>query len=339
MTRRNTHSVTLNDVAAHSGVSPQTVSRSIRSPHLVSEETLAIVQQSIAATGYVPNLAASNLASNRSMTVAALIPAIAYSIFADSIHGLDAVLSERGYHLFIGSTNYDIAREEELIRAFLGRRPDGIVVVGTEHSDQAKNLLAQSRVPVFETWSWTDNPIDSLVGFSNEKAVSDLVKYASEKGYKHPTFAGWLAGSDSRALERRDAFAEAVGEFFPEESIRVVDSGKEGISIEAGRNLFSRTLEMHPETDIILFASDIFATGALLEAQSRGIHVPGRVGITGFGDFELSKHLSPSLTTVSTPNHEIGRKVGELLLARMAGESSEPVKLDLGFTLVARESA
>jgi len=88
-TRRSTRTVTLSDVARHAGVSPQTVSRSIRSPELVAESTLERVKGSIVATGYVVNLAASNLASNRSMTVAAIIPTLTASVFSDAVHGLD----------------------------------------------------------------------------------------------------------------------------------------------------------------------------------------------------------------------------------------------------------
>ena len=86
-TRRSTNTVTLDDVARHARVSPQTVSRSIRTPELVSEFTLERVRNSIAETGYVPNLAASNLASNRSMTVAAVIPAVSASVFAPRQRG------------------------------------------------------------------------------------------------------------------------------------------------------------------------------------------------------------------------------------------------------------
>lgn len=339
VTRRSTNSVTLSDVAAHAGVSPQTVSRAIRSPDLVSPHTLDIVKRSIAQTGYVPNLAASNLASNRSMTVAAFVPSVSYSVFADTIHGLDAVLSPKGYHLFIGSTEYDRDREEELIRAFLGRRPDGIVVVGTEHTPAARTLLANANVPVIETWGWTDTPIDSLVGFSNRDASAALVDYARERGYRHPTFGGWLTGMDSRAYERQLAFEQRVRELFPGEAIRVVDAGTNGSSIEAGRALLDHTLREYPETDVLMCASDIFATGALLEAHSRGIAVPGELAICGFGDFELSRHLTTPLTTVTTPNLEIGRRAGELLLNRMLGETTEPTALDLGFSLAARASA
>src|SRR5690625_4071963 len=115
---------------------------------MVSEHTLERVQESIAATGYVPNLAASNLASNRSNTIAVLLPAISSSVFADTVHALDQVLAAERFHIFIGTTGYSLEQEEELLRTLLGRRPDGIFLVGTEHTPRARKLLRSANVPV-----------------------------------------------------------------------------------------------------------------------------------------------------------------------------------------------
>ncbi len=337
--RRSTNTVTLDDVARHARVSPQTVSRSIRTPELVSEFTLERVRNSIAATGYVPNLAASNLASNRSMTVAAIIPAISASVFADALHGLEEVLSPAGYQLFIGSTDYRPGHEEELVRAFLGRRPDGIFIVGTDHSPNATHLLRESKVPVVEAWDLSDDPIDSVVGFSNSESIAALVRFAVGRGYRHPTFAGSFQTGDFRALARRTSFEETVAKEFPGEPVRVVDSGTATVDFETGRRLLDETLRAHPETDVLMFASDVFAAGAVLECARRGISVPGDIAITGFGDFEIGRHLVPTLTTVAVPNRQIGTVAGELLLARMTHRAVDTAEIDLGYSVVARESA
>lgn len=337
--RRSTNTVTLDDVARHAQVSPQTVSRSIRTPELVSETTLERVRRAIAETGYVPNLAASNLASNRSMTVAAIIPAISASVFADALHGLEEVLAPAGYQLFIGSTDYRPSHEEELVRAFLGRRPDGIFIVGTDHSAATSLLLRESKVPVIEAWDLSDDPIDSLVGFSNRDAIRALVEFARERGYRHPVFAGSLQRGDFRAVARRVSFEEAVAELYPGEPARVVDSGTSTVDLETGRRLLDETLRLHPETDLLMFASDVFAAGALLECTRRGIRVPDDLALTGFGDFEIARHLVPTLTTVAVPSRRIGTVAGELLLARMTHRSSETSQIDLGFSVMARESA
>jgi LacI family gluconate utilization system Gnt-I transcriptional repressor len=338
-TRRSTQTVTLDDVATHARVSPQTVSRSIRNPQLVSKSTLERVRGSIVATGYVPNLTASHLASNRSMTVAAILPTISASIFADALDGLDEALSPHGYHLFIGSTNYSSQREEELIRTLLGRRPDGIFIVGTAHSEATTAMLKAARVPVVETWNLTESPIHSVVGFSNREAIRSLVHYVVSKGYRHPTFAGSMQAGDTRAVERSRGFEGAVRGLLPNEPVRIVDSGDRSIDLDTGILLLDRVLNDHPETDVVMFSSDVFAAGALLECVRRGIAVPGRLAITGFGDFDIARHVFPSLTTVAVPSREIGTRAGELLLKSMPDPDAAAEEINLGFSVVARDSA
>jgi LacI family gluconate utilization system Gnt-I transcriptional repressor len=331
--------VTIADVARHAGVSPQTVSRCLNAPELVAEPTIERVRRAIDQTGYVPNLAASNLAGGRSMTVAAIIPEIVGAIFSETVHALEDVLTSSGYQLFLGSTGYRPEHEEELLRAFLGRRPDGIFIVGTTHTVAAGQLLRRSAVPIVETWELSEAPIDSVVGFSNGDAMRALVGHVRDRGYRRPAFVGPLPAGDFRAAKRRDAFESAVHARFPGEPLRIVDTGTTRVDYETGRVLFRAARDRHPEADVLMFASDVYAIGAILEANRQGVRVPEDVAITGFGDVELAEQLMPRLTTVAVPSREIGTAAGELLLDRMAGRSSVSSRVDLGFSIVTRESA
>jgi LacI family transcriptional regulator, gluconate utilization system Gnt-I transcriptional repressor len=337
--RRSTQAVTIAEVASQAGVSPQTVSRSLNTPQLVAEPTLRRVRDAIDQTGYVPNLTAANLASNRSMTVAALIPEISGAIFSETVHALEDVLAGRGYQLFLGSTNYRPEHEEELLRAFLGRRPDGVFVVGTTHTENAARMLDKTEVPVVESWELSDDPIDSVVGFSNADAMRALVQHVKARGYKHPAVVGPLQTGDFRAAKRRDAFQIALRDLYPDEPLRVVDDGSTELEYAVGRALFRAARDRHPEADVLMFSSDVYAVGAILEANRQGVDVPDQVAITGFGDVELGQHLSPGLTTVAVPSRQIGTVAGELLLHRMSGESDAATSVDLGFSIVTRESA
>lgn len=136
-------------------------------------------------------------------------------------------------------------------------------------------------------------------------------------------------------------FTEAVQNKLPHEEIRVLDSGDLGISIEAGRSLARDVLVKYPETDLLVCSSDVFAEGAILELSARGIAIPGRIGVTGLGDFDLAKHISPALTTVQTPNKEVGKAAAEILLEAMSSKKKKRLRKiqDLGFEIVSRESA
>ena len=141
MSRRGSGGITLADVARLAGVSAITVSRALNTPDRVAPATLAQVRDAVGRTGYVPNLLAGGLASNRSRLVAALVPTIAGSVFLDTIQALTETLAAAGYQLMLGQAGYSGAREDALIDAIVGRRPDGIVLTGLLHSPEGRRRL------------------------------------------------------------------------------------------------------------------------------------------------------------------------------------------------------
>jgi len=333
--RSATQAVTLSDVAAAAGVSAQTVSRAIRDPSSVSKETGARIERAIAKTGYVRNLFASNLASNRSQTVAAVIPVMNASMFADTLHAFEERLRPHGYQIFVGSSEYHVDREENLIRGFLGRRPDGFLLVGTEHTGDARKLLR--GLPVVETWDLTDQPIDMLVGFSNEAATADLVGHLASRGRRRIAFASRQLAGDQRSAERLAGYTRAVSGLGVEPRVVSVAAGT--ATMDQGVELLDLVLSRFPDSDAVMFSSDVYAAGALLACVRRGIDVPGRLAITGFGDFELARHLVPALTTVAVPQTRIGELAADLLLARISGRPVASPVHDVGYTIEARSSS
>jgi LacI family gluconate utilization system Gnt-I transcriptional repressor len=90
-------SVTLEDVARVAGVTAMTVSRALNRPEMVRSETQQRVLDAVRATGYVPNLLAGALASNKSRLVALLLPTIATSIFTDTVQVMMDTLAASGF--------------------------------------------------------------------------------------------------------------------------------------------------------------------------------------------------------------------------------------------------
>ena len=129
--------VTLHHVAEAAGVSVMTVSRALSNPELVSARALEQVRQAVDATGYVPNLLAGGLKSQRSRTVGVLMPAIAVAQFLPTVQTLTEELDRAGYQVILGQAGYDHGREDALLDTFVGRRVDGIVVCGRLRSTAA----------------------------------------------------------------------------------------------------------------------------------------------------------------------------------------------------------
>lgn len=336
--RSATSAVTMADVATAAGVSTQTVSRALRDASSVSGETLQRIEEAVRNTHYVQNFAASHLASNKSMTVAAIIPAISTSIFAETIQGLSDVLLPEGYQVFLGHTDYVPGREEALIRSLSGRRPDGFFIIGTHHTRDATSILKRAGVPVVESWSLTPRPIDLVVGFSNHAAMKALVNHLADRGYRRLTFAGVMKPGDHRAKDRLKGFLDAHAERFPGVDPPVAAVTSSSMIMETGVELLDVVRTSYPQTDAIVFTSDVLASGALMRCNSLGIRVPDDLAITGFGNYDIANHLRPGLTTVAIASRRIGMLSAELLLARMQDRPVDNRVVDVGFDLLVRGS-
>jgi LacI family gluconate utilization system Gnt-I transcriptional repressor len=332
--RRGTGGVTLGDVSRIAGVAPITVSRALNTPSAVSPATLGRVQDAIARTGYVPNLIAGGLASNRSRLVAAVVPTLAGPVFLETIGALTEALAEANCQLMLGQSGYTGSREDALISAIIGRRPEGIVLTGIMHSAAARRRLAASGIPVVETWDLTDEPIDMVVGFSHRQAGAAIARYLLERGYRR---AAVVSADDERAGQRSAGFIETMREA----GIEAVPAyfGAAPSTLANGRAGLRAILAQDPQVDVIACSSDVLAQGVITEAQARGLQLPRQLGIMGFGDLEFAAHLNPALSTVRIDGTAIGRQAARFILDRAAGRRRGPDICDIGFSIVSRDSA
>ncbi|CAB3802494.1 HTH-type transcriptional regulator GntR [Paraburkholderia caffeinitolerans] len=328
-------SVTLEDVARLAGVTAMTVSRALKRPELVREETRQRVLDAVRSTGYVPNMLAGALATNRSHLVALLLPTIATSIFTDMVQTMMSTLAASGYQTLLGLTGYLREREEQLVHTLLGRRPDAIVLTGTDHSALTRDRLLKTKVPIIEIWDLTDDPIDMLIGFSHEAVGSAVARHLLHKRYRR--FAV-LSADDPRGMRRSMSIVEELRRHGVENvPMEILPAPA---TLQAGREGFARLLE-RGLPDVIACSTDTLAQGILAEAAKRGIGIPQEVAVMGFGDLSTAAHVHPALSTVRIDGAEIGRLAAEALLQRLEGKPSSPaaLRVDTGFTIVDRESA
>jgi LacI family gluconate utilization system Gnt-I transcriptional repressor len=310
---------TMADVAARAGVSNMTVSRALRDGGRVSKETRDRILAASEELGYVLDLSAGGLSSKRTGFVAAIIPSINNSNFSDTARGITDELEGTGLQLLLGYTDYSAEIEERLIESMLRRRPEGIIVTGGTHTARARRLLKNSGVPVVETWDLPTNPIDQVVGFSNEEAMALLVRKLAEKGYTRFGYIGGTTERDTRGNQRRSGFQRALKELgLP--SDRVISFGVPPISMEQGGQAVVSMLNRWPDTRVVICVSDLSAFGALMECQRRGLRVPEDVAIAGFGNYEVAACSNPRMTTVDVECYSIGRQAAQRLRQSIQGE-------------------
>lgn len=325
------------DVARLAGVTAMTVSRALRTPEKVSEETQRKIAEAVRSSGFVPNYAARSLVAQRSQIIVALFPTILNSVFSGTIEDLTSLLADQGYSLLLGQTDFDIKKEEKLLAGFVGWRPAGIVLTGSEHTVSTRAMLMNIQVPVVELWNLPKRPFDIAVGFSNFDAIYKLTCSLHEWGYRRIGLLHIGVPHNDRSADRRNGYRAAIRDLglprSPHLEVEVtfaIHSGREGLRV---------LLERDPDIDAVLCSSDTLAVGALMEALRMGKKVPDELAVAGFGDVELASELVPSLTTVRLPRSGIAKATADVLIQRIEERYSGPPLVDCGFSIVRRESA
>ena len=265
----------MRDVARVVGKSPMTVSRALRGDTTVSAKTRALVRQNADEMGYVYDSTAHVFRTQKSGFVAVTVPSINNANFAETFRGLSDGLEGTGMQLLLGSTNYSVDKELEVVRQLLARNPEAIVLTGGTHLPQTRRLLEKAQIPVIEIWDLASDPLGHVVGFSNADAMSKIVHDLAENGRRKLAFIGASEGSDMRGSARREgviAAAQSLG--LPE--VRVIDAGFAPVSMRHGMRAVQKLGQAIKQLDALVCVSDPVAFGAFERMQANGYQYPSR---------------------------------------------------------------
>ncbi len=338
--RRKMQRVTMVEVAALAAVSPSTVSLYLRKPAAVSPAAGRAIAHAIDSLGYRPNLVAGGLAAASSRVVGVVVPSIRNAFFADTVAALQSGLAAAGLQLLLGHTEYSEQEEEALVRTALSWAPAAVVLTGLGHSAATRRLLRASGLPVVEIWELGGEPIDMAVGFSHAAVGRTAAAHLLAKGRRRLAFLGARLQDDRRARQRAEGFqaaARAAGA-----TVDLV-ANPAPASAEVGGLLLDQLLRQSsnggPEVDAVACSNDHVALGVLFECQRRGLAVPERLAVIGFGDLDYSAWSNPPLTTIRPSGALIGAEAARLIAARVASaEAAGPAVIDTHHVLVERRS-
>ncbi|MFC0098341.1 LacI family DNA-binding transcriptional regulator [Micromonospora marina] len=328
---------TLEAVARLAGVSRATVSRVVNGSTTVAEPIRQAVRRAVEELGYVPNLAARSLVTQRTDSIALVLPEAATRVFSDDqvfpgiIRGAAQELEAADKQLVLMLAGSP-AGHERVERYTTGRHVDGVLFASLHGEDPLPGRLARLGIPVVCSGRPLDGADVPYVDVDHEGGVSTAVQHLIAGGRRRiATIAGpqdMVAG-----IERLIGYRSAITEAGLPELVAYGDFTR-----ESGTAVMRELLAADPDLDAVFAASDLMAHAALRTLREAGRRVPEDVAVIGFDDIETAAYTEPPLTTVRQPIVELGRSMTRQLLRIAAGEEVEQA-LVLPTELILRESA
>lgn len=328
--------ITADDVAQAAGVSRWTVNRAFKAAASISPETRRRVIEAADALGYVPDLRAAALASDRSRLIALLIDDFANPHKLVMLERLTDTLQRHGWDTLLVNTLGKIDAGDAMRKA-RQRRVDATVLIGIQFSDEMLAAAGSARLLrkliIFARNS--QNPDTISIAVDDRAATHDIAGYILKRGYRRPMF---LAGprTISAHLSRKETFVR----FWQNSTGHAPETADvDGYDPALATELLAGLLAGRPRAalpDVIACENDALALGAVDCIRHRlGLRVPDDIAVTGLDDIPQAAGAGYRLTTYRQPIRDMAEYLVEVL------ESRETTQLSRTFTgrLVVRESA
>ena len=286
---------TLASVAQRAGVSPQTVSNVINSPHLVRSDTAARVRAVIAELSYRPQFAAKQLRTGRSQLLGMRIHQTPDPVVFDRfLHSVTEIAARLGYRVML-YTAADDAREIDTFDELLDRWSlDGIVLSYTHAGDQRTSHLAKLGVPCVSFGRPWDSPGEhSWVDVDGSAGTRAATEHLIACGHRRIGFIGWPEGSDT-GDDRLGGWAAAM----TAAGLPAPPPMRCENDVTQGRRAATELI-VQEEVSAIVCVSDLVGVGALSAATALGLRVGSDLAVVGFDDSDRAKIAD--MTSIAQP--------------------------------------
>jgi LacI family transcriptional regulator len=306
---------TIYDVAARAGVSTATVSR-VMNGTKVAPDLERAVRAAAEELAFVPSRTARTLRRQSSQVVALVIPDIENPFWTSVARGVEDRAHSAGYSVILCNTDEDPGREATYVEIALAEHISG-VILAPGRDDVALSRLIARRCPVVTVdRSAKDVDVDRVV-FDSEGGAWRLVRALIEDGYRRIACITGKASVETSVL-RANGWREAVSGLGTQDAdyLRYGDG-----RVDGGRAAMSDLLSLPEPPDSVFVANNLMAVGALQALAARGLSVPA-FGVAVLGDLPFDVLAGAGAHTSDLPARELGAAAADLLLSRIAGDTS-----------------
>jgi LacI family transcriptional regulator len=305
---------TIQEVAAKAEVSEATVSRVVRGQtHHIREETRQRVLQAANELGYTPNLAAAALRTNRTYTVALIIPDITNPIWPAVARGVQDIARPEGYSVVLANTEWDESSEHEYVAMARRAKMDGMLINPARVNNA--ELLA-TGIPAVILGALSDFPDFDLVGVDTQKGSADAVHYFYQLGHRRIALIAAPLNLNS-AKKRHRGYLQGLSECGLEPRADYVVEAP--YTREGGYEALRQLMTLPDRPSAVFASNDQQAIGAMTAAHELAIRVPQELSLIGLDDVDAASATNPPLTTLRRPQRDYGAAAMQFLLERIEG--------------------
>lgn len=326
--------VKMSDVAKLANVSTATVSRVLRNPETVKENTRKKVLNVIEQLNYQPNILARHFRRNETNTILVMVPNILNTVFTGIIEGIESEAARNGYRVLLGNTNKSVENEYGLIDLLKQKQTDGMILFSARMDPKTLVNLSE-EYPIVLTTAYIDGLKVPTVSIDNISSSRNAVEHLIKLGHTRIAhISGPLEFSGSR--DRYKGYQQALLQNDLKIDSMLVQEGD--FTLESGYNLMLKFIAMeHPPTAVFT-ANDEMAMGVVKAAKDHGLKVPEDLAVVGFDNISFSAIFEPALTTIAQPLFKMGQVSMQLLLQQIQGVQVSKIQHILESELIIRDS-
>ncbi|MFD3503997.1 LacI family DNA-binding transcriptional regulator [Streptomyces sp. NPDC058676] len=302
---------TMTDVAERAGVSPSTVSRTLRGLPTVSPEVRARVEQAARELNFAVSRQAASLVTGRTGVVAVLVPTLTSWFMGSALSSLGPLLRAADMQLAVYVIP-DLTERASFFEHLPARRnADALLVFSFDLTDEESARLDDLGMPVIYVSQHVEGRpsvyVDDVAG------ACDGTRHLLNLGHRRIAFvttvgaSGFTFSSHERLLGYRQALTEAG--ISPADDLVVTAQAQDR---RATLEAVGKLLSLREPPTAIFAEQDELAVSVLSTLRRTRIEVPGRMSVLGFDDQPLAEWCD--LSTVAQLPSEIGRVAGELAL-------------------------
>lgn len=261
---------------------------------------------------YIPNSFA-RLKAKESNTVGVIVPTLNSKVTSRVVTSVGRYLRSQGYEALIKDSDHSPKLELENINRLFTQKVDGILFSAISLTEEHKQLLMNSPVPVVVLAQNFEEGI--TVTMDDYTAGKTMGSFMGSRVRGKIAYLGVEEEDEAVGIFRRQGVLEGIKESGSQ--VMTVETGD--YSYVSGQEMMEKVLEKGIP-DGVICATDRLAFGAYRILQKHGILIPEQVSVAGFGGYDESELLSPQLTTLRFDSYGLGYLGAETLLKMIREE-------------------